>query len=334
MRLLGPMLIIGGSALILSAAGLYVTLVLPSIAPRGTLLGELHLFWSFYLLFNIFFNYILCASTRPGRPARLRTMPGLPDEETGQMVPAHPHSAHGGRAKGGRLKTRVKVPSPGRALLADGVAGTNAAVPERFVVMWRYCETCRNPKPPRTHHCSVCNECVLNMDHHCPWMNNCIGYYNYRYFFLFLMYLWISCVYLMTSTFKPYEEIYRREGQEALTVRLVPTKRNAVVFCFVIALSVTFAISILWGWHIYLLLSGQSTIEFYLNRRRRAYARSRGRIWRNPFDLGIQKNWEQVFGPGNPLLAVQPSFRDPPEPISPFCPASCGPDLESEARIV
>eukprot|EP00968_Pinguiococcus_pyrenoidosus_P019664 scaffold2161_cov244-Pinguiococcus_pyrenoidosus.AAC.10 len=33
----------------------------------------------------------------------------------------------------------------------------------------------------------------------------------------------------MTSTFKPYEEIYRREGQEALTVRLVPTKRNAVV---------------------------------------------------------------------------------------------------------
>jgi palmitoyltransferase len=29
------------------------------------------------------------------------------------------------------------------------------------------CKKCIAPKPPRAHHCSVCNKCVLKMDHHC-----------------------------------------------------------------------------------------------------------------------------------------------------------------------
>ena len=29
------------------------------------------------------------------------------------------------------------------------------------------CKKCISPKPPRAHHCSVCNKCVLKMDHHC-----------------------------------------------------------------------------------------------------------------------------------------------------------------------
>lgn len=38
------------------------------------------------------------------------------------------------------------------------------------------CKKCEKPKPPRAHHCSVCNKCVLKMDHHCPWINNCVGH--------------------------------------------------------------------------------------------------------------------------------------------------------------
>uniref|UniRef100_A0A6P7GY48 Palmitoyltransferase n=1 Tax=Diabrotica virgifera virgifera TaxID=50390 RepID=A0A6P7GY48_DIAVI len=29
------------------------------------------------------------------------------------------------------------------------------------------CKKCISPKPPRTHHCSACNRCILKMDHHC-----------------------------------------------------------------------------------------------------------------------------------------------------------------------
>lgn len=33
----------------------------------------------------------------------------------------------------------------------------------------RMCRKCDNLKPDRTHHCSICGECILKFDHHCPW---------------------------------------------------------------------------------------------------------------------------------------------------------------------
>ncbi|XP_016989803.2 palmitoyltransferase ZDHHC16 [Drosophila rhopaloa] len=59
------------------------------------------------------------------------------------------------------------------------------------------CGKCIAPKPPRTHHCSVCNRCILKMDHHCPWLNNCVGYGNHRYFFLYMMYTTLGCLFLI-----------------------------------------------------------------------------------------------------------------------------------------
>merc|ERR1712010_312943 len=44
-------------------------------------------------------------------------------------------------------------------------------------------------KPDRAHYCRVMQRCVLKMDHFCPWLNNCIGFYNHKFFVLFVAYM-------------------------------------------------------------------------------------------------------------------------------------------------
>nr|CDS20397.1 expressed protein [Echinococcus granulosus] len=59
---------------------------------------------------------------------------------------------------------------------------------------WTICRKCSTLRPPRAHHCSICNRCIRKMDHHCPWVNNCVGEDNQRYFLLFLIYVGFSCI--------------------------------------------------------------------------------------------------------------------------------------------
>lgn len=64
------------------------------------------------------------------------------------------------------------------------------------------CKKCIMPKAPRTHHCSVCNVCVLKMDHHCPWLNNCVGHFNHRYFFMYMLYMVCGSIFIMAGGFE------------------------------------------------------------------------------------------------------------------------------------
>ena len=175
--------------------------------------------------------------------------------------------------------------------------------PARFK---RFCKKCECPKPARTHHCSVCRRCVMKMDHHCPWVNNCVGFYNYKYFVLFLVYMHAGCAYTAMSC---GVFVWEGRGHGGVPVQ----KHGFLLFAFVLTLSVLFALTLFLVWHAFLVATNQTTIEFYSNRFAASDARARGEVWRNPYNLGMRGNFEQVFGMSrHPLSWLLPSLKPPP----------------------
>jgi len=166
----------------------------------------------------------------------------------------------------------------------------------------RFCRKCRVPKPARTHHCSVCNRCVMKMDHHCPWVNNCVGFYNYRYFLLFLLYLAAGCALVAVTCLIPLTT-----GNDLFRAR-----NSTLLFVFILTCSVLLALGLFLFWHTYLVLTNQTTIEFYMNRFEAIEARRAGRAFQNPFTLGARANFEQVFGLKSTLACTLPSTAKPP----------------------
>lgn len=60
--------------------------------------------------------------------------------------------------------------------------------------------------------------------------------------------------------------------------------QSAVMLTFVLSLSVGIAISVLLGWHLYLIFTAQTTIEFYQNQTNRSRARQWGEVSEQPKD--------------------------------------------------
>lgn len=60
---------------------------------------------------------------------------------------------------------------------------------------WHLCSVCEAVVPPRSWHCNTCNICILRRDHHCMFTSCCIGHYNYRYFLMFVFYMFVATLY-------------------------------------------------------------------------------------------------------------------------------------------
>uniref|UniRef100_A0AC34RFU5 Palmitoyltransferase n=1 Tax=Panagrolaimus sp. JU765 TaxID=591449 RepID=A0AC34RFU5_9BILA len=60
---------------------------------------------------------------------------------------------------------------------------------------WTICTRCQSFRPPRAHHCRICNRCVQKMDHHCPWVANCVGQNTQKYFLQFILFVGILSSY-------------------------------------------------------------------------------------------------------------------------------------------
>ena len=76
---------------------------------------------------------------------------------------------------------------------------------------------------------------------------------------------------------------------------LTREERSAAQFSCLLAVSVFLAMCGLWFWHVYLVLSAQTSIDYHRFAEKRAEAKRRGETYANPHDRGWKKNWQDVF---------------------------------------
>ncbi|KAJ4972015.1 hypothetical protein NE237_005114 [Protea cynaroides] len=156
----------------------------------------------------------------------------------------------------------------------------------------RYCQKCSLFKPPRAHHCRVCKRCILRMDHHCIWINNCVGHDNYKVFFVFVAYAVISSIHSLvllvgSVTHDAQKDEQHNEGSINTTY----------IISGVLLVPLTVALSVLLGWHIYLILNNKTTIEYHEGVRAMWLAEKVGNVYRHPYDIGPYENVTLVLGP-------------------------------------
>ncbi|KAF2078149.1 hypothetical protein CYY_000533 [Polysphondylium violaceum] len=145
----------------------------------------------------------------------------------------------------------------------------------------RKCSKCTLYKPDRSHHCSKCKRCILKMDHHCPFVNNCVGYYNYKFFVLFLTWTSLLCFYVMFTTSVNFKYLIDR-GPGNVAVGVI----------FVVALIFSLGLSVFALTHYSYIFKNETTIEhFEKNTRYRGSSPNA-----NIYNLGFKVNFCEVFG--------------------------------------
>jgi len=113
------------------------------------------------------------------------------------------------------------------------------------------CRKCVEVKPARTHHCSICDKCVFLYDHHCPWINNCVGLENYRYFLLFIFYLWVGLIYNGITILAIWNHHIYND--------------NKAIFSFLSLIDLVLGLVLVLfnGWNWYVAFCGYTTFEFW-----------------------------------------------------------------------
>lgn len=164
----------------------------------------------------------------------------------------------------------------------------------------RFCQKCSHYKPPRAHHCRICNRCVLRMDHHCVWMNNCVGHANYKIFFVFIVYAVLACIYSLVLLIGSLTVDTEDDSEDSL--------RTVYVISGLLLVPLSLALGFFVGWHIYLMLNNKTTIEYHEGVRAMWLAEKGGNLYSHPYDIGAYENLISILGP-NFLCWVCPTSR-------------------------
>ncbi|OII75253.1 DHHC zinc finger domain-containing protein [Cryptosporidium ubiquitum] len=175
----------------------------------------------------------------------------------------------------------------------------------------RFCKYELVYKPDRAHYCRQLNRNVLRMDHYCPWFGNCIGYFNYKFFFLALLYGCASLIYMMLSQINTLSNIWNDTNVTFGHLYLI-----SLGICFSAVLIIIVVPFFLF--HAYITSRNETTIEFCEKRSKEKVSIKLSSIKIQPlptfystyfqgftYDQGIYKNIQSVFGE-NPLLWLVP----------------------------
>mmetsp|Transcript_28313 Transcript_28313/g.39367 ORF Transcript_28313/g.39367 Transcript_28313/m.39367 type:complete len:338 (+) Transcript_28313:86-1099(+) len=167
----------------------------------------------------------------------------------------------------------------------------------------RFCSFCTLYKPDRTHHCRLCGKCTLRMDHHCPWLNNCVGYGNYKYFFLTVLYAFTLCTFMTIEMAPTMVKMIRAEGVPAAGVHLLPA-----YFTYALVFLLTPLLLFFLAFHLYMSANAMSTIEYREKKNSEdKHVQRRFQVAHVKFDKGYLNNLRDAFGPVYTWLI--PTFR-------------------------
>lgn len=197
----------------------------------------------------------------------------------------------------GCLRTKPSVP-PQRGDVEEGLE-TRALNDSQALTksqMWRVCEICCAPKPPRTHHCSICGKCYVRLCHHCPALGKCIARDNYPYFFRFLLTACIGSLFAGATcrALLAYESSWSHQMSSDEIY-----DRSFTLACVMLsAIGISIAVGTLAFWHVFLTATGQTTIEWLENRRVRSRgdAPTKWGFFGGPFSKDIRSNFKDAFG--------------------------------------
>ncbi|KAL1301508.1 hypothetical protein AAFC00_005751 [Neodothiora populina] len=156
----------------------------------------------------------------------------------------------------------------------------------------KFCKSCNIWRPPRAHHCRVCDACIETQDHHCVWLNNCVGRRNYRYFFTFVASGTILGFYLLAASLAHilvWMVRHHSNFGHAVNVWRVPFAM------FVYSLIIIPYPASLLIYHLFLTGRGETTREYLNSHKFQEKDRHR------PFSLhSVRKNWAAILARPRP----------------------------------
>ncbi|EER13094.1 Palmitoyltransferase ZDHHC15, putative, partial [Perkinsus marinus ATCC 50983] len=138
---------------------------------------------------------------------------------------------------------------------------------------------------------------VLRMDHYCPWLANSVGFYNHKYFFLFLLYVVIAC---NTVTCQILHALAHVAGGFAAN----PGQLLFLLEGFSISGLLSVIVTPFFAFHAWLISTNVTTVE-YCEKRRDGGGGEAGELSKNivarmpqrsPYDVGLIRNWQAVMG--------------------------------------